>query len=120
MIPNKTLFSLLLGMLLAMTGNGQIQELQSWLANPTSERQPLDEIPFAEKPLTKSQAEKAISLLFADHQANMLREYDTQWEERKLKYQDFEMPFFYQVFGEEPADGRSLFISLHGGGGAPA
>jgi predicted esterase len=29
------------------------------------------------------------------------------------------MPFYYKVFGERPKSGRSLFISLHGGGGAP-
>jgi predicted esterase len=29
------------------------------------------------------------------------------------------MPFFYEVCGEKPKAGRSLFISLHGGGGAP-
>lgn len=27
------------------------------------------------------------------------------------------MPLFWTVYGEEPADGRSLWISLHGGGG---
>ena len=32
---------------------------------------------------------------------------------------DLKMPFFYKIFGEEPPDGRSLYISMHGGGGAP-
>jgi predicted esterase len=30
-----------------------------------------------------------------------------------------EMPFFYKTFGKKPKDGWSLYISLHGGGGAP-
>lgn len=30
------------------------------------------------------------------------------------------MPVLEKVFGEEPEDGRSLWISMHGGGGAPA
>ena len=30
------------------------------------------------------------------------------------------MPFYYQTFGDEPSDGRSLFISLHGGGATTA
>ena len=30
------------------------------------------------------------------------------------------MPFAYKVFGEKPKEGRSLFLSMHGGGGAPA
>jgi hypothetical protein len=29
------------------------------------------------------------------------------------------MPFFYKTFGKKPEGGRSLWISLHGGGGAP-
>lgn len=29
------------------------------------------------------------------------------------------MKFDYRVFGEKPADGRSLYISMHGGGNAP-
>ena len=32
---------------------------------------------------------------------------------------DYRMPLFWTVYGDEPADGRSLWISLHGGGGAP-
>lgn len=30
------------------------------------------------------------------------------------------MRLWWHIYGEEPADGRSLWISLHGGGGAPA
>lgn len=30
------------------------------------------------------------------------------------------MPLFWTVYGQEPADGRSLWISLHGGGGTTA
>ena len=30
------------------------------------------------------------------------------------------MPIWWKVYGNKPADGRSLYISLHGGGGAPA
>ncbi|MGL5682161.1 MAG: hypothetical protein ACRDDZ_03790 [Marinifilaceae bacterium] len=30
------------------------------------------------------------------------------------------MPFEYTVYGEKPASGRSLYISMHGGGKAPA
>ena len=30
------------------------------------------------------------------------------------------MPIWWKTYGQKPADGRSLYISLHGGGGAPA
>ena len=29
------------------------------------------------------------------------------------------MPIWWTIYGDQPADGRSLYISLHGGGGAP-
>ena len=29
------------------------------------------------------------------------------------------MPFYYTVSGDKPKNGRSLYISLHGGGGVP-
>lgn len=35
-------------------------------------------------------------------------------------HHDLRMPLFWTVYGQEPADGRSLWISLHGGGGVPA
>lgn len=43
------------------------------------------------------------------------------WQAKKIMHEDgSEMKFEYQVFGDKPADGRSLYISLHGGGNAPA
>ena len=39
---------------------------------------------------------------------------------QSIAYDSYQMPFYYQLFGVEPSDGRSLFISLHGGGGDPA
>ena len=41
-------------------------------------------------------------------------------KEHVLKEGKLAMPFFYKTFGEKPKDGRSLWISMHGGGGAPA
>jgi hypothetical protein len=41
-------------------------------------------------------------------------------ESKIVKLDDLEMPFWYKTFGKLPANGRSLYISLHGGGGAPA
>lgn len=38
---------------------------------------------------------------------------------KTIKIGDYTMPIWWKVYGEKPADGRSLYISLHGGGGAP-
>jgi predicted esterase len=39
---------------------------------------------------------------------------------RELRDGDLKMPFFIKTFGDKPAGGRGLYISMHGGGGAPA
>lgn len=98
----------------------QIQLLEDWLATPPNNRESLNALDFAKQSLTKSQAEAATALILADKQARILDTYGDQWDQRLLKFDEFKMPFYYKVFGVEPADGRSLFISMHGGGGAPA
>lgn len=38
------------------------------------------------------------------------------WEQKKVVFGDYQMKFDYRIIGDKPADGRSLYISLHGGG----
>lgn len=40
-------------------------------------------------------------------------------EERCITQGELRMPYYYNVHGEKPAEGRSLYISMHGGGNAP-
>ena len=42
------------------------------------------------------------------------------YQDEVLKIGQYKMPIWWKVYGNKPADGRSLYISLHGGGGAPA
>src|SRR4051812_495567 len=42
---------------------------------------------------------------------------EAEWADKKIQYKNFTMKFTTQIFGAKPADGRSLYISLHGGGG---
>lgn len=42
------------------------------------------------------------------------------YKQKRIKMDGGEMRLHWDVFGDKPADGRSLYISLHGGGGAPA
>lgn len=42
------------------------------------------------------------------------------FDAKELARGDYKMPMEWRIFGDAPADGRSLYISLHGGGGAPA
>jgi poly(3-hydroxybutyrate) depolymerase len=74
---------------------------------------------FARQPLTKADAATARELLWKAHAARIARDRAAEVKARRLKDGDHEMPFFYQTFGKKPAGGWSLWISLHGGGGAP-
>ncbi|SFD77462.1 hypothetical protein SAMN05518672_103166 [Chitinophaga sp. CF118] len=42
-----------------------------------------------------------------------------EWQEKVIKYDTLTMRFEYKITGQKPVDGRSLYISLHGGGNAP-
>ena len=74
---------------------------------------------FAQKPLTKADAATARELLWKTHTAMIERDRAAEVKARLLKDGDKEMPFFFKTFGKKPAAGWSLWISLHGGGGAP-
>ena len=48
-----------------------------------------------------------------------IRDRKDEWAGKVITIGDLEMKFDYRVFGEKPPGGHSLFISMHGGGGAP-
>ncbi len=97
-----------------------IELLQAHLAQPRSERPNFNEQDFVTLPLSIQQAGAARQLLWQDRAKQLRRERQAEMDARKLKHGNAEMPFFYKVFGEKPDDGRSLYISMHGGGGGPA
>ena len=100
-----------------------VKELTTLLAQPKENRPPIADAKFARIPLTKADAANAATLLWDDH-AKLIRE--TRAEELKAKViriGEHEMKFECVYFGDKenaPTCGRSLFISMHGGGGAPA
>ncbi|MFM8274610.1 MAG: alpha/beta hydrolase [Gemmata sp.] len=75
--------------------------------------------PFASVPLTKSDAAAARELLWQAHRVHIKTERAAELKDRVIRDDKLEMPFFFKTFGEKPKSGRSLYISLHGGGGAP-
>lgn len=55
------------------------------------------------------------------HWCDSVRDATKQIARDSIIYQDdLKMPLFWTIYGEEPSEGRSLWISLHGGGGVPA
>ncbi len=69
--------------------------------------------------LTKREAEQAITTLVQAKDTAARADREAEFKARVLKQDALEMPFWFAVYGEKPAGGRSLFISMHGGGGAP-
>lgn len=96
-----------------------VDQLKTYLLTPRPDRAPLPEQLFAQVPLTKKDARQAQDLLWADHARYIKETRAAQMESRQLTMDGLTMPFFYSVAGDKPGDGRSLYISLHGGGGAP-
>lgn len=92
------------------------ESLQQWLATPFSQREPLEDLDFADEPISQEEANRFTNMLYQDQQRQVLSDFKQQWDSRELQHAGLKMPFYYQVFGEAPADGRSLFISMHGGG----
>lgn len=74
---------------------------------------------FARVPLTKADAAAARELLWKAHVAIIKKDRAGEVKDSLLKEDKLEMPFAFKTFGEKPKTGRSLWISLHGGGGAP-
>lgn len=95
------------------------QELKSFLAKPADKRGDLAEQSFAQAALTKEEAEAARQLLIADWREQSQQERAAELATGEITVGEKTMPIFYKKFGEKPAGGRSLFISMHGGGNAP-
>lgn len=69
--------------------------------------------------LSKVEAEEIAKRLWDEH-ANKIRETRAdEMKAREIVMGQLKMPFTYEIFGDKPATGRSMYISMHGGGGAP-
>ena len=127
-IKNITVL-IILGMTLSFHGCNESNEktedalsrnLDQWLAKAVDKREPLESLEFAKEPLTKNRAAQVTELLYADKQERLVKDYGSQWDNGSLSFGGYTMPFYYNIFGDQPSGGRSLFISLHGGGGTTA
>ena len=71
----------------------------------------------ANKGLSADEASAITKEQIQKRQQNSLAIYGGEWDSRELKNGDYSMKFDIKVFGDEPADGRAMYISMHGGGG---
>lgn len=120
MIMRKYLSLLLLHCCVCTATAGVNDDLRRWLSTPEGERQPIENCSFAHKPLSAREAAAARDMIFSDWQSRRKERFDSIWSRQEIKRDTMTMRFMYRVYGDKPSDGRSLYISLHGGGGCPA
>ncbi len=106
----------------AQTTSKPLSQLREWLNKTSLSSKTLPSLvaePFAKMGLTKSEAETAAAELWGNRREALRAERAAEMEASLITLGDKSMPFWFKVFGEQPEGGRSLFISMHGGGGAP-
>jgi hypothetical protein len=69
--------------------------------------------------LGKQQAAVVRQQLIDEWKQQQRETFAAQWQQLRARQGTLAMPFWLTTFGDKPADGRSLWISLHGGGSAP-
>lgn len=94
----------------------QFLELVGQSADPASIA---TDSPIFETPLTRADSEKSAQVLWQNFAEKEKSKRAAELKSGRLKLGDREMPFTYKKFGTAPAAGHSLWISMHGGGGAP-
>jgi poly(3-hydroxybutyrate) depolymerase len=90
-----------------------------WLAADRMDRPRLELQAWANKPLSRDEALRCADAFWQDHREGIRQNRKAEMDARRLDMGGQSMPFFYSVHGLKPAEGRSLYISMHGGGGAP-
>ncbi|MEK6702538.1 MAG: alpha/beta hydrolase [Planctomycetota bacterium] len=97
-----------------------VESLKAWMHSTVKDRPSLEKQTFTTMPLTKAEAATALGMLWDAHADISLTLHKKEWDAKAITIGDKTMKFEFKVFGEKPKTGRSLFISMHGGGGAPA
>lgn len=96
-----------------------LRQLKQYLAQSREKRDAIADQEFSSQPLSKTEAKLASEMLWKDHVATIREQRKAEMESGKIVDGKLSMPFVYRTFGKKPKDGRSLYISMHGGGGAP-
>ncbi|HMA96035.1 MAG TPA: hypothetical protein VKP30_25285 [Polyangiaceae bacterium] len=94
--------------------------LEAYLAEPRASRQAIEAQAFSQLPLTREQANRAAELLWKDYAQFITDTRRAEHNAKTIKLGELSLRYAFTTFGKKPASGRSLYISLHGGGNADA
>ncbi len=100
----------------AMASPEALAALKTSLAAPPKALGDLAGRDFAGVPLTKADAAAARALIWEAYRSALKAERAKEVADRVLMDGELRMPFAFTTFGDKPAGGRSLWLSLHGGG----
>ncbi len=103
----------------AIASHKAVEAFEAALAKDVGSGETLAGRDFAHVSLTKADADKARELLWKHHAEWIKEDRAAEIQAGVLKYEKHDMPFYLTTFGQEPKAGWSLWISMHGGGGAP-
>jgi hypothetical protein len=103
----------------AQASRAAVDALEAALSKDEGSGESLATRDFARVALTKTDAAKARELVWQHHVEWIKHDRAAEIQAGVLKLEKHDMPFFLTTFGKEPKAGWSLWISMHGGGGAP-
>ena len=93
-----------------------IEEIRQWLELPPESRSAA--VPQLQ--LSREEAAQATDLIYSKLAAELKTEREAEMSQLVVKAAGKEMKYLEKVFGDAKPGERSLWISMHGGGGAPA
>ena len=94
----------------------QVQDFKAWLSAPQGE---LSVQRFANKKLSKADSNEAAYIIDSLWLRKSAQELGPQWQRMTISHDSIKLACACRVFGAAPKDGRSLYISMHGGGHCP-
>jgi hypothetical protein len=96
-----------------------VDKVKAWLSQDAASRSAFQNLSLNE-PLKKTEAKEITELLIAKENTILRDDLEGQWKNKAIIHDGDTLKFAYKLFGEKPVDGRSFYISMHGGGNAPA
>ena len=102
-----------------IASRGAVQSLERYLKTVRDKRPDIKAQKFGSVVLTHADAAKARDLLWTDRLEFLRQERSMEMKSKVIRHGNLTMAFEYFVYGNKPKGGRSLFISMHGGGNAP-
>ena len=116
-------FIIVAALLAAQIQTSQAQTFEAinkWAATEYADYRKAHNEAFANAPLSRADAEKAKATLEQLWHKNAQAQYAQASNEELITRGDLKLKFAKRIYGQKPADGYSLYISMHGGGSAPS